>query len=151
MPMPELPPRTRALLWEHTTLVMATERDGRPWIASVFYAPEQDASGARLVCTLLATSRKLANLRLNPRVAVYVGPHEPTRWLQATGVATLVEEPAVVQDAIGRLTAHAPAARVFIDRVPVVPVIVALESARLTDLTGEQPPMERWGADLGTV
>ena len=141
--MPELPPRIRALLWEHTTLVMATARADRPWIASVFYAPEEHDGGLQLVCALLATSRKLANLRANPHAAVYVGPREPTRWLQAAGAAAVLDA-AAAGDALARLTAHAPAARIFIDRVPVVPVILTIESVRLTDLTGARPPFEEW-------
>jgi uncharacterized protein YhbP (UPF0306 family) len=144
----DLPPRFRALLDDHQTLVMATERDGRPWIASVFYAPDVAGEGVRLFCTLLASSRKLANLAQNPRVAVYVGPREPTCWLQAEGVATVLDDPAMAEDAIARLTAHAPAARVFVDRVPVVPVRVDLESIKLTDLTGGKPPIETWEAGV---
>ncbi len=142
--MVELPPRIRALLWEHTTLVMATERDGRPAIASVFYAPEEHQGGVRLVCALLASSHKLANLRANPHAAVYIGPREPSRWLQAIGVATVVEDEAAAVDAIARLIAHAPGAKVFVDRVPVVPVLVSLKAIRLTDLMGERPPFETW-------
>lgn len=142
--MTDLPERIRSLLWENKTLVMATERDGRPWISSVFYAPEADAGGVQLVCALLASSRKLANLRLNPRAAVYVGPREPTCWLQGEGSARVLDDPSETAAALDRLTAHAPAARVFIDRVPVVAVVLTLDSLRLTDLTGPKPPVEAW-------
>ncbi len=142
--MPDLPARIRAVLWERTTLVLATVRDDVPWVASVFYAPEQHEDGLRLVCTLLASSRKLANLRANPRAAVYVGPQEPTCWLQAAGLASIVDDPTAAVAAIARLTAHAPAARLFVDRVPIVPVLIELDSIKLTDLTGAQPPVETW-------
>jgi hypothetical protein len=147
--MAELPARARDLLWAETTLVIATERDGRPWIASVFYAPVEQDGELRLVCTFLASSSKLANLRANPHAALYVGPREPTRWLQATAVATVLDDPALAAEAIARLTAHAPAARVFIDRVPVVPVVLRVDGLKLTDLTGGWPPVETWKAAGG--
>jgi len=142
--MAALPARIRALLWENTTLVMATERDGQPWIASVFYAPEERDGTVTLTCALLSTSRKLANVRHNPRVAVYAGPREPTRWLQATGTAAVVDDPRAAAAALARLTAHAPAARIFVDRVPVTPIVVTVSHIRLTDLTGGGPPFETW-------
>lgn len=142
--MSGLPPRIRALLWAHTTLVLATTGDNRPAIASVFYAPEQREEGVRLVCALLASSHKLANLRAHPRVAVYIGPREPTRWLQAAGEAAEVQGEAAATAAIARLAAHAPPAKVFLERVPVVPVYIVLGAIRLTDLTGERPPFEMW-------
>lgn len=142
--MTGLPERIRSLLWENKTLVMATERDGRPWISSVFYAPEADADGVQLVCALLASSRKLANLRLNPRAAIYVGPREPTCWLQGEGSARVLDDATLSADALARLTTHAPAAQVFIDQVPVVPIVLTLDSLRLTDLTGPKPPVETW-------
>lgn len=141
--MPDLPPRIHDLLSERTTLVLATERDGRPWVASVFCAPDLDGPGVRLLCALLASSRKLANLRANPRVAVYLGPQEPTQWAQATGTAAVVEGPGA-SAALARLTAHAPGAQMFVERVPVVPVALTLNAIKLTDLTGEAPVIEMW-------
>jgi hypothetical protein len=46
--------------------------------------------------------------------------------------------------ALARLLAHAPAARIFVERVPVVPVVLTLTSIKLTDLGGAQPPVESW-------
>jgi nitroimidazol reductase NimA-like FMN-containing flavoprotein (pyridoxamine 5'-phosphate oxidase superfamily) len=145
----DLPARLRGLLWQHTTLVTATERGGAPWIASVFYAPSFDDGRLTLTCTLLASSRKLANLRLNPRVAVYVGPQQPSMWAQAEGVARIIEDPAESKTAIDRLVAHAQRARMFVDRVPIVPVEITIHEVKLTDLTGGQPPVEVWTAQIG--
>ncbi len=139
-----LPPRIRALLAEHTSLVLATARDDRPWVSAVFYTAEETADGVSLLCAVLTASRKLANLRANPRVAVFVGPREPSRWLQGEGTATVLDDPAMAAAAIARLTARVPAARVFTERVPVTPVRITLEAITLTDLTGERPPVERW-------
>jgi hypothetical protein len=93
---------------------------------------------------VLTASRKLANLRANPRVAVFIGPREPTRWLQAEGTALVVDEPAAAAAAVTRLTTAVPAARLFTERVPVTPVRIALEAITPTDLTGGRPPVERW-------
>jgi hypothetical protein len=144
--MSALPARARDLLWSNTTLVLATERDGRPWIASVFYAPAETAGGLTLTCALLATSGKLANLRRNPHAAVYVGPREPTRWLQASAVASILDREDAARAAIQRLLAHAPAAAVFVEKVPVVPVMLRVTGLKLTDLTGALPPVETWEA-----
>ena len=142
--MNTLPARARELLWSETVLVLATVRDGRPWVASVFYAPQEADGAVTLTCTLLASSGTLANLRADPHAAVFVGPREPTRWLQATATAAIVEDEPARQDAINRLLAHAPAARVFVERVAVVPVVLRLTGLKLTDLTGGQPPVETW-------
>ena len=134
-----LPPRIRALLAEHTSLVLATARDGQPWTGAVFYTVEETADGVSLLCAVLASSRKLANLRANPRVAVFIGPREPTRWIQAEGTAPVVDEPAAAAEAVTRLTTAVPAARVLTERAPVVPVRIHLGSITLTDLTGGRP------------
>jgi nitroimidazol reductase NimA-like FMN-containing flavoprotein (pyridoxamine 5'-phosphate oxidase superfamily) len=142
--MPDLPPRARALLWSESTLVLATEREGQPWVASAFYAPEERDGTLTLTCAFLATSRKLTNLRANPHTAAYIGPREPTRWLQLTATAEILDEPSASESAIARLVAHAPGARVFVDRVPVTPVLLRVHDLKLTDLTGERPPVESW-------
>lgn len=142
--MSALPARARDLLWSSTTLVVATARDGRPWIASAFYAPAEDGGVLTVTCAFLASSAKLANLRANPLAALFVGPREPSCWLQASAVATLVEDEPGRQAALDRLLAHAAAARVFVERVPVVPVVFRVEALKLTDLTGGKPPVETW-------
>lgn len=142
--MPPLPGRIVAHLNGSTTLVMATARDHQPWVASVFYAPAQDSAGIQLTCALLASSRKLANLRQNPLAALYIGPREPTCWLQAEGQVAIVDDEAGRAMALARLLTHAPAAETFISRAPVAPVVITLDRVRLTDLTGVQPPVLEW-------
>lgn len=142
MRMTALPVGARDLLWSETTLVIATEREGRPWIASAFYAPEEHDGGLRLTCAFLASSTKLANLRANPHAALFVGPRAPSRWLQAAAIATVVEDEDGARQALARLLAHAPAARVFVERTPVVPVLLEVTGLKLTDLTGERAVVE---------
>jgi hypothetical protein len=145
--MDQLPARVRAVLGEYHTLVLATVGvDGTPEAASVFYAPvEQD--GLTLVCALLSSSNKLAHLRNNPRAGIFIGPREPTRWLQATAAGRIVEDAEERERRLAQLLAHAPAAGVFVERVPVTPVVFRVSALKLTDLTGAGPPIET--LDLG--
>jgi hypothetical protein len=146
--MDQLPPRVRSVLLEHHTLVLATvDAGGAPEAASVFYAPVDDGGVPVLVCALLSPSNKLAHLRGNPRAGVYIGPQSPTRWLQASVVATIVDTPEERESRLAQLLAHAPDAGVFVERVPVTPVVLRITSLKLTDLTGGQPPIEI--VDLG--
>jgi len=141
--MNQLPARVRALLVEHHSLVLATAGADRvPQAASVFYAPVEEEDGPALICALLSRSNKLEHLRQNPRAGVYIGPQTPTRWLQGSVIARNVEEPEERERRLAQLLAHAPAARVFVERVPVTPVVFRLTALKLTDLTGEQPPIE---------
>jgi hypothetical protein len=147
--MEELPPRMRALLWEQKTMVMATDQDGKPWIASVFCAPSFEGGRLRVICALLGTSRKLTNLRLNPAVAVYIGPQEPTIWFQGSGTAAIIEDEQAAQPALNAVKTHAPPSAAWIDSVPVVAVEILVEQAKLTDLTGGKPPVETWTDPAG--
>jgi hypothetical protein len=141
--MNQLPPRIRALLIEHHTLVLATVgSDGAPEAASIFYAPVDDSGVPALVCALLISSTKLAHLRVNPRAGVYIGPQRPTRWLQGAVVARIVDAPDERERRLAQLLAHAPDAGIFVERVPVTPVVLSIRSLKMTDLTGGQPPVE---------
>lgn len=140
--MPELPEAARRLLDEHRTMVVASaSRNGEPEAASVFYAPDYEADALHLVCALLSRSNKLAHLRENPRAGLYIGPQQPTRWLQASAVARIVEDDGERARRLGHLLTHAPEARVFVERVPVTVVVFDVERLKLTDLTGANPPI----------
>jgi hypothetical protein len=141
--MNQLPPRVRALLLEYHTLVLATVgSDGGPEAASIFYAPVDDGGVPALVCALLSSSTKLAHLRVNPRAGIYIGPQNPTRWLQGAVVARIVEAPDERERRLAQLLAHAQDAGIFVERVPVTPVVLSIRSLKVTDLTGGQPPIE---------
>jgi len=149
MPTVELPPRARAVLEEHQTLVLATtDGDGAPEAASVFYAPVMNGEAPALVCAFLSSSAKLGHLRRNPQAGIYIGPQTPTRWVQASATARMVEDPVEREARLDQLLAHAPGARVFVERVPVTAVVLSLTRVKLTDLTGERPPIE--AVDFGT-
>lgn len=143
--MSTLPDRMLALIGEHDTMVLATaDRDGSPEAAGVFFALDLSTERPALVCSLLATSTKLAHLRQNPRAAFYIGPRAPTRWLQGAGVARLVEAPDEQAARTAQLIAGAPGAGVFIERVPVTAVVIEIRTLKLTDLTGVTPPVVVW-------
>jgi len=140
--MSALPERMRAHIAEHQTMVLATaDTDGRPEAAAVFFALEDGARPA-LICTLLSRSAKLAQMRENPRAAFFIGPLEPTRWLQGSGAVRVVEDEPERTERIQQLVAGAPGAAVFVDRVPVTPIVIDVQVLKLTDLTGVQPPVE---------
>jgi nitroimidazol reductase NimA-like FMN-containing flavoprotein (pyridoxamine 5'-phosphate oxidase superfamily) len=141
--VPELPESVRNLLDEHRTMVVASaSRNGAPEAASVFFAPEYGTESLTLVCALLSRSHKLAHLRENPRAGLYIGPQRPTRWLQATAAARILEgDEQEHARRLAHLRAHAPEAGVFVERVPVTVVIFEVERLKLTDLTGASPPI----------
>jgi hypothetical protein len=141
--MNDLPPRVREVLGEHQTLVLATVGgDGQPEAASVFFAPDESDGGLTLVVACLSSSTKLAHLRQNPRAGIYIGPQTPSRWVQAECLVTIVEDEAERSQRLDQLIAATPAAAVFVEQVPVTAVLFRVMRLKLTDLTGEQPPVE---------
>jgi pyridoxine/pyridoxamine 5'-phosphate oxidase len=137
-----LPERMRALIAAHETMVLATAgADGQPEAAAVFFALE-DGPPPALICTLLSRSKKLAQIRANPRVGFFIGPPRPTRWLQGSGSVRIIEDEPARGEHIRRLVAGAPGAAVFVERVPVTPIVIVVQELKLTDLTGPQPSVE---------
>jgi pyridoxine/pyridoxamine 5'-phosphate oxidase len=138
----QLPERVRAELARHDTLVLAAVApDGQPEAASVFFAPVVEGGRLLLVTTLLQTSRKLAHLRTDPRAAVYIGPREPSRWIQAECIAEEARRDEEIARRTEQLVAGAPGARIFVERVPIVAIAFVVTRLKLTDLTGEEPPV----------
>jgi hypothetical protein len=91
-------------------------------------------SGLKLYGTFITTSRKLANLKQNPRVGIFIGPSQPSAWLEATALAhILVDESAssVVLEKLGKKSSVAAA---FIARVPIVAVEMQIKWLRITNL-----------------
>ncbi len=133
----------RAFLAEHHTVVVATVAEGQPWCTRVFFAEAFEGgdgpeTGAFPTLYLLAKtpSRKLANLRANDRVGVFIGPEQPTAWLEARGHAEVLAEPDASR-ARDRVLAKAPEAGPFLARVTAVTVRIRLGWLRLTDVRAE--------------
>ncbi len=123
-------------LAQYDTLAIATEHDGQPFVTRAFFVEEPvNENSLKLYGTFITTSRKLANLKQNPRVGIFIGPSQPSTWLEATALArTLKDERAssVVLENLGKKSSVAAA---FIARVPVVAVEMQIKWLRITNLT----------------
>ncbi len=125
-----------SFLAQYDTLAIATEHDGQPFVTRAFFVEEPASEqNLKLYGTFITTSRKLANLQQNPRVGIFIGPSQPSIWLEATALArTLNNESAgsVVLEKLGKKSAVAAA---FIARVPVVAVEMQITWLRITNVT----------------
>src|SRR5437764_14318805 len=75
-------------LAQYDTLAIATEHDGQPFVTRAFFVEESVSNhNLKLYGTFITTSRKLANLQQNPRVGIFIGPSQPSIWLEATAMA----------------------------------------------------------------
>lgn len=127
----------------YSSMAIATVSDGAPWVAKVFFVDDEPAPGRLdLCCCLLLTSRKLANLRRDPRVAFLVAGDVPDRWVQGVGRAEVVEESADAEAIVKRLEAKSPAAGPFLGRVTWRAVRIHVERAKLTDVSMQPPVAE---------
>ena len=122
-------------LAQYDTLAIATEHDGQPFVTRAFFVEEPvNENSLKLYGTFITTSRKLANLKQNPRVGIFIGPSQPSTWLEATALArTLKDERAssVVLEKLGKKSSVAAA---FIARVPVIAVEMQIKWLRITNL-----------------
>ena len=128
-----------AFLAQYDTLTIATEHEGQPYVTYTFFV-EQPTREHELTlhATFIISSRKLANLRVNPRVGLFIGPHQPKTWLEATAVARVItddNEYAAVKERLGQ---KSPVAAAFLARVPTVAVELRLNWLRITNLEGGQ-------------
>ena len=124
-----------AFLSQYDTLAIATELDGQPYVTRAFFVeePVSDTS-LKMYGTFITTSRKLANLKQNPRVGLFIGPDQPSAWLEATAQARILTDEstsAVVRENLGK---KSPVAATFIARVPIVAVELQVNWLRITNL-----------------
>ena len=142
--MPQMNAETRqtmeAFLAQYDTLLIATERDHQPYTTGAFFAEEiTDSGNLVLYFTFIITSRKLANLRDNPKVGIFIGPRQPTEWLEGIGKAYVVEDPQEAERAKQLVIDKSELAGKFLAQVPILPVRMVVNWARITDLrTGYQ-------------
>src|SRR5579875_687364 len=126
-----------AFLAQYDTMAIATVHDDQPYVTRVFFVEDAASdSSLKLYGTFITSSRKLANLRENTRVGLFIGPSEPTIWLEATAQAhILTDESAVaaVRENLGKKSATAAG---FIAMVPTAAVELQVNWLRITDLTG---------------
>ena len=122
-------------LSQYDTLVIATELDGQPYVTRAFFVEEPVSdTGLKMYGTFITTSRKLANLKQNPRVGLFIGPDQPSAWLEATAQARILTDEstsAVVRENLGK---KSPIAATFIARVPIIAVELQVNWLRITNL-----------------
>lgn len=124
-----------SFLAQYDTLAIATELDGQPYVTRAFFVEEPVSdTGLKMYGTFITTSRKLANLKQNPRVGIFIGPDQPSAWLEATALARILTDEgasAVVRENLGK---KSPVAATFIARVPIVAVELQVNWLRITNL-----------------
>lgn len=123
----------------YDTLVIATESEGQPFATSTFYAEKalQDTEDAHLTLygTFITSSRKLANLRQNPRVGLFIGPQQPANWLEAIAHVHIIEDEQKSETIRQRLAEKSAVAAVFLAQVPTAAVEIHIQWLRITNLT----------------
>lgn len=136
-------PDLERALWAlraYDTTALATVSAAGPHVAGVFYAPEIEGTGIRLLCAVLDGSRKAADIASDPRVAFVCSPGNPSRWIQGRGTAVRPDvDGAGRLEIFRRLVAHAPGARQFVDRLPVSPVVVTVRELKVVEALGSPP------------
>jgi len=130
-----------SFLAQYDTLAIATEHEGQPYVTRAYFVeqPIQDIA-LTLHGTFITSSRKLANLRLNPRVGLFIGPDQPTAWLEATATAHVLTDEKSSQAVCEQLGQKSPVAAGFIASVPIVVVEFQVNWLRITNLAAN--PMQ---------
>jgi len=139
-------------LWSlqaYDTTALATTSDAGPRVVGAFFVPERTGDGIRMVTAQLRDSHPLHDMALDPRVAFICSPGSPARWIQGTGVATVVVDESAHADLYERLVAHAPGARAYVERLSVVPAIITVRTLTVVDAV-DKPPL-RLSLDLGDL
>ena len=142
---PHAPARAAALeraLWAlraYDTTALATVSAAGPHVTGVFFVPERDGDGLRLLLAILRNTRKHTDIAADPRVAFMCSPGNPSRWVQGSGRATVVNDQVRHHDHYMRLLDHAPGARAFVENLPALPVIVRIERLQVVEESGRPP------------
>ena len=127
-----------SFLAQYDTLAIATEHDGQPFVTRAFFVEEPvSEDGLKLYGTFITTSRKLANLRQNPRVGIFIGPSQPSTWLEATALARTLNNESASSVVLENLGKKSPVAAAFIARVPVVAVEMQITWLRITNVAAK--------------
>jgi nitroimidazol reductase NimA-like FMN-containing flavoprotein (pyridoxamine 5'-phosphate oxidase superfamily) len=96
------------LLREHRVAVIATAVQDEPWASTVYYASD----GFTLYVNTPDGTTMLRNLLANRRFALAVDEQRPTFFVQATGEAAVVDDPAEMARARDLLAVRVPEAHV---------------------------------------
>ncbi len=124
----------------YDTTALGTVSELGPHVAGVFFAPEvSPAGGIQLLLATIKGSRKQREMQADARVAFMCSPGNPSRWVQGTGIAELVTAEDRHAELFRRLTAHAPGAAQFIERLPVMPAIISVTTIKVVEAAGTPP------------
>ena len=129
-------------LWSlraYDAMALATNGEDGPQVAGVFFAPELEGGGIRLIIATLGDTLLHRSLQRDPQVAFLCSPGTASRWVQGTGVAELVDEPLRHADLHERLMAHAPGARAYVERFPMVPALIAVRRLKIVESIDARP------------
>ena len=129
-------------LWSlraYDAMALATTGEDGPQVAGVFFAPEIDEGGIRLIIATLGDTLLHRTLQHDPHVAFLCSPGTASRWVQGTGVAELISDPLRHADLHERLMAHAPGARAYVERFPMVPALIAVRRLKIVEAIDAAP------------
>ena len=129
-------------LWSlraYDAMALATTGEAGPQVAGVFFAPEINADGIRLIIATLGDTWLHRSLQHDPRVAFLCSPGTASRWVQGTGVVELISDPLLHADLHERLMAHAPGARAYVERFPMVPALIAVRRLKIVEAIDAVP------------
>jgi nitroimidazol reductase NimA-like FMN-containing flavoprotein (pyridoxamine 5'-phosphate oxidase superfamily) len=120
----------------YDSLAIATIQDGQPFVTRVFYV-EQAGQNDQLTLygTFITSSRKLANIRENPRIGIFIGPQQPTAWLEATARADILTDENETNRVRELLAQKSSVAAGFIAQVPTAAVALHVNWLRITDFS----------------
>ena len=127
-----------SFLAQYDTLAIATEHDGQPFVTRAFFVEEPASEDSlKLYGTFITTSRKLSNLQQNPRVGIFIGPSQPSTWLEATALARTLNNDSATSIVLENLGKKSSVAAAFIARVPVVAVEMQITWLRITNVSAK--------------
>jgi nitroimidazol reductase NimA-like FMN-containing flavoprotein (pyridoxamine 5'-phosphate oxidase superfamily) len=121
----------------YDTTALGTVSSHGPHVAGVFFAPELTESGRiHLLIATINSSRKQREMREDPRVAFMCSPGNPSRWVQGTGAAQVIDDEDRHHDLFRRLVSHAAGAQQFIERLPVTPAVITVQTLKVVEAAG---------------
>ncbi|MBV8194001.1 MAG: pyridoxamine 5'-phosphate oxidase family protein [Candidatus Dormibacteraeota bacterium] len=130
------------VLWSlraYDVLALATADPDGPHVAGVFFAPAARGGGLHLIIATLGETALQRAMRRDTRVAFLCSPGNASRWIQGTGTAEVIDDTARHADLHERLLAHAPGARVYVERFAAVPAIITVKRLKIVDAIDATP------------
>jgi nitroimidazol reductase NimA-like FMN-containing flavoprotein (pyridoxamine 5'-phosphate oxidase superfamily) len=138
-PDDEVKNTVRELLATNKTLVLSTSANDRPWIAGAYFA---ESDPFHLTLILETAGRSLANIRVNPNVAVTVSLWSPFElYLQGEGDAEVLITDEQLEAARNAVRAKAPEIELL--KFRPAGVMITIRHWRATDVAiGWRPGKE---------